>query len=1196
MTTFYFIATAGPFTPPPPPTGQYYGVNAMDTESYSSWEQPFLNLLKQAGSNYSTAWWTRKSGGTDTGEELWLQSLGALDSDGYATTLTVSGIPGGQQFTYLETWMNINIIADTPLPGAPSSGNALFPAMASTITYVLQFQGKCTLNLPNMTGLSSSTPGVSISGTQITSTNAWGTVNTVTFQCNNHSITLQITALPDSANYFKAASIVDQTYLANYNAGQILHPYFKAFLQGCGQAAKGFSRLRSMGGLQTNNQELTLMFSANVAQGATSATIATNGVNNGQSTTWPYPSGTYQVLFSTGDVRACTFNYGSASISWSGGLSSACLTTAPAASGRNCMAVAAHYTWATRPLPSWVTWGGNGVAIPYEVLIQACNEAGLDCWANIPIATLIVDSTFLPNLANLFFNGSTAYNGSPTTSNWPLASFTGLSSTQKVYTEVSNEASGLWNGGPGYFESGSALLLASTYYSAKGGGTIYTANGSNPGYASAEFYGILIGGVGQAFFSAYGSAAFNTRVVIGLMCQFGTGSGIGFLDAGMNTPNWATGAAYSVGRIGAWGFAPYCGLSDWFSAMQGSSDESYFFGLSAANQVTEVFSLMYTNVGNSGHTYSTLSSSGWVGQTIGVAAAMISGVSSQPWKNLPIHCYESGIDADVRGNIYSSAYLTQYRTMITSVLRDARIQYFYYDPTHQLSNNPGYCQAMLNMGIFLNQLNGIDPTQAVAEWGAWGLLEEIMQVPGIESGGLSVVPRYQGAMNFINGVTQLNWNPGYYLLDYIGGVAGHSQTYSGSNIQAEIGYAYAGAPTIKGYAFFGNWCLLEGGSSGTQGSYPDVANNGTSFFAQLMADATAKGMHIILQFNPGVFNGPQQAPNSASAIPNYILTNSTYGSAQTNGSYPAQSPYLYGWYLGGNTGYWANWVTNSAVYNALLAAIQNFATQWDGNANLEAFVMCADDAMGPATLNFSTYLTQLTNLMLAIKGMFKHTNVALQMAGAQSTLGQSYVETLVQAGVLVSRSDTFGATAYTDTAKSITFTAPPTGTSATLTSALAWPGGSYTCLLSTGQTVTMTQSTSSPYTAVTFSPAITGSPTVNATCSWAWPGAGPAMQAWAGQTSAFSSYVPPTPALQTYSTSIMFAEEGDFWDTITTPVFPQAHVTDMAAACNDSVTGGIGLHCSHLLLSYGNSSVWSARLSEAQSVALTNTGYPSVYL
>lgn len=448
--------------------------------------------------------------------------------------------------------------------------------------------------------------------------------------------------------------------------------------------------------------------------------------------------------------------------------------------------------------------------------------------------------------------------------------------------------------------------------------------------------------------------------------------------------------------------------------------------------------------------------------------------------------------------------------------------------------------------------------------------------------------------------SQYIWAPGFGGLTYNQPV-GAATTYSGSLYQTDIALMGTSTPTVNAYCFFALWTMLEGGVSGTQGSYPDVANNGTSFFSQLVADAKSKGLNVAIQFNPGVFNAGTQAPTDAGHIPGYILQNSQFGAPLTNGSYPAQAPYNYGWYIGENTGYWANFITNTNVYNAMLAAIKNFAQQWDGNPNVEAFIMCADDAMYPDPslgVGGSTFWTALTNLMLAIKSYFKHINVCLQIAGDQSTAGQQYVQTLVQNGILVSCSDTAGASLWQDTYTGISFTSI-SGTNGTLISNLkGWEAGNtYTCALSTGQVVQMTVSTTAPYTSVTFNPAVTGNPSANATINAAPPQLGPAMMAWMGVQSAFSAWQPPTPGLQSYSSAFMQAQEGDLWNTLTNPVYGSGKITlpDMVAACNNQVTGGVGYNASKLYVSIGNSSVWAARLAALQNLKLTQTAYPPVY-
>lgn len=59
-------------------------------------------------------------------------------------------------------------------------------------------------------------------------------------------------------------------------------------------------------------------FTGTLASGATSATL---------SSTWPLPTGTYQILFSNSDTRSVTLTNGSAAVSWTDGLSSTATAT-----------------------------------------------------------------------------------------------------------------------------------------------------------------------------------------------------------------------------------------------------------------------------------------------------------------------------------------------------------------------------------------------------------------------------------------------------------------------------------------------------------------------------------------------------------------------------------------------------------------------------------------------------------------------------------------------------------------------------------------------------------------------------------------------------------------------------------------------------------------------------------------------------
>ena len=444
----------------------------------------------------------------------------------------------------------------------------------------------------------------------------------------------------------------------------------------------------------------------------------------------------------------------------------------------------------------------------------------------------------------------------------------------------------------------------------------------------------------------------------------------------------------------------------------------------------------------------------------------------------------------------------------------------------------------------------------------------------------------------------INWNPGDYLLTY-----NQPWTYNTTASYISSDITEASSKGFKGYAAYMVWSFIEGGAggSGTQGDYSNVANNGTSPFAQIMSALQADNLKLIVQFNPGVFNtgNTHYYPVDSGAIPSYITTNATYGPAQVGTSgCPNDGVHIYGWYEQQDGGYGANW-QNSNVQTKMLAAVQNFATLWDGQ--IEAFVFCADDVMYPFTgtgLTGSGYFTALQTILLAIKSYFTKSNVALQMAGSQTTQAQQMAQTLVQAGVLVSWSDTGGATFWNNTYHNFNFASIPSGTSGTLTSALPYPGNIYQVkITSTGQQVTMTTD-SGGTTAVTFSPAVTGATTTAASRNQFPPLLPPMQQAWVGVQSPFSSWTVIN--LQTYSTSIAFVEAGDVYTGAgISPIFPTTPTpTDICNACNDVVPGGYkGLHSSHRLWTYDSAfpATWSAILAAIAANPVTNTAYPPVY-
>jgi hypothetical protein len=84
-----------------------------------------------------------------------------------------------------------------------------------------------------------------------------------------------------------------------------------------------------------------------------------------------------------------------------------------------------------------------------------------------------------------------------------------------------------------------------------------------------------------------------------------------------------------------------------------------------------------------------------------------------------------------------------FQTLAYEFHRDARQQYLYYDPQHQLSANPGYIPALYAAGFqSLNLWNDCNP---MSKYGEWGALEATLQTisPLTEA-----PPKYRGWVTF----------------------------------------------------------------------------------------------------------------------------------------------------------------------------------------------------------------------------------------------------------------------------------------------------------------------------------------------------------------------------------------------------------------------------------------------------------------
>ena len=668
----------------------YIGSNASGL-SYYDIAQPFLNLLKNSGTNLLFSSWNTTVGATvtSTAEEQFLQ----VDSNGYVTSLVASG-EGSQTYTAVGTGMNLGL-------GTAAGASGPYPPGP----YTFQMQGAGTLVFgDDVTSLSSPSAGLSVSGNTLTSTLAATVTGTVTVNIPSPSagIRLWVTSITmPGTNYPQAMALYESAYATQFAAGQIAHPLWLA-------AYANYGVVRGMDMFNTLHQEVVLNFSTNLASGSSGTFAGSIIIGSTDYSTWPLLSGTYNFLFATGQTIAVTCIFGSANYTFSTPLSAAL----PAPTGTQChSACAVQGSWAQRATAtqcSYTTIKG----IPYEVFAQMCNELngyqgnGADCWINIPGASAYFDSTYASSLASLM------YNGTGTT----LAGFTGLNSANKTYVELCNE---VWN----FPNTNSKWFFLAQ-------GALYPSWPS-----SVEYYATQVAGIGDAWFGVYGSAlqyggATTGRAVVSMGGQFtsansGTGNSIYYMKQMMASSSW-TSAAYTH-HIGSFHYAHY------FNGNPSTTDAANI--LASANPTLTFAGLMYSQT-SQGNTYSSVPTGGYLGNLITAANGVFAYWAANPqpggWQSWPVYAYEGGSQWLQGSN--TSAWSTFLNEFSRTIYRG----YCNYDPTNQLSSGPGLMPAMVAAGFaWPMQFQGTGP---YTQFGNYGALENVMQPTTGTIGGPSGVP------------------------------------------------------------------------------------------------------------------------------------------------------------------------------------------------------------------------------------------------------------------------------------------------------------------------------------------------------------------------------------------------------------------------------------------------------------------------
>jgi hypothetical protein len=644
--------------------------------SYFDTQQMFLNVLKQAGSNspvYS-AWSTWNSGGSDTGEEAYLEQI--LDSNGYPTTLTLPTPPsGGQLFTKLAGAVFVSIGTG---PGAAT----VYPAD----TYRFQWQGKVTIAFSgDVKVLANASAGCTISGLQVTSTNAWGTTNSVTLQGTGGAaispttagIRFTVTAIPDSANYPKAMTCVQSTYTSQFDGGATFHPNFLAFLQ-----QVPWKALRFMDTLNTNNQVQHARYVGYMFSSAPTAGTALPAL----SAAWPNQSGQRRVTLATGEELQVTFTTGSTAVtSTTNPTITATTSTVPAGELTTDFFWFEYDSWASRSQVADMTYA-TIKGIPYEICISLCNLLNCSAWLNIPPQLQSSDWASLCSLV---------------TSN--------VTSGKKTFIEWGNE---VWNQGTftvGHWANCKSFKLWGT--------------------TDGSYYGMTISLIADQLATTAGNPGFDNAFICVVA---GQAASTGVLTAQLTAPSWvAQGNTAPWQRTSASGqktikgvaIAPYIAGGPIYGAdftnMQAQGDGGY----------SDFFGTFTQNPSAGGYTYhqsngTALPSGGWYAIASGYVTSTVTAMAS--YGSLPIYGYEGG------WQFYHTSESPSQETFLITAARDARMA-----ALSQL-----YYRSIVAAGCVPAQYNACYPYAA----DQWGLFETSMQP---SSPLASTPARWQGAVAYV---------------------------------------------------------------------------------------------------------------------------------------------------------------------------------------------------------------------------------------------------------------------------------------------------------------------------------------------------------------------------------------------------------------------------------------------------------------
>jgi len=454
------------------------------------------------------------------------------------------------------------------------------------------------------------------------------------------------------------------------------------------RAINGFSSLRFMEWMNANNEFSGYANAGVIPSGATTLTLTS---------VWPNPSGDYPIVFIDGERRTANFNLGSTSVSWRGALAHEISGNGKTWQWASQTYYAPFYvinkTWANRALPSNAFWDLKD-GVPLEIIVALCNQLQANCHVNVP---LMYSDTDIAAMAQLVMLGTNMQSGR-----------SGLSAPLTASFELSNE---VWNSAFVQYDIAASL----------GGITWPAAAPSGGNYAwNRNYYGMRTAQMAKDLQTAAGTALF-ARVIPVLAAQAAsTHSAISALQSSY----WSGGPAANY-PIKALAIAPYWGSNPSPSdcaAMTGQKDGG----------LADFFATLSRQTGASGYTYASVPSGGYLGQAEGWIKSYTGLMSAYPSMNLI--AYEGG------QNFYATASGTcaGWPALITAAERDARMGTAY---TRYLAA----WQADVG-GKGANVMNLFNDVYPPSQYGAWGLLESVMQTVDPLS---SAPPKYQAVRNYI---------------------------------------------------------------------------------------------------------------------------------------------------------------------------------------------------------------------------------------------------------------------------------------------------------------------------------------------------------------------------------------------------------------------------------------------------------------